>query len=167
MSVAVKRDPWLNNRDSLRIVQRVRLPGFIAIRAPLEGKVKDYWVRGGTTRDQSGHGRVTDLLHALASDRRRVMTLLSRFTAAKVISRFRAQISPGERVGHGHRLGFVYFATAISIYLPCETRTELECQNSLLGGATNIGVLTRPEHVVRLIVCRLRSKIPANVGSLR
>lgn len=147
MSVAVKRDPWLNNRDSLRIVERIPLPGFIAIRAPLEGKVKDYWVRGGTRRDLSDPD-ASPTCYTLWLQTDEGDDFVIAIHGRKVISRFRAQISPGERVGHGHRLGFVYFAKAISIYLPCETRTELNANNSLLGGATNIGVLTRPEHVV-------------------
>ena len=145
-SVAIKRDPWLANRSSLRIVQRVRLPGFIAIRAPLEGTVKDYWVRGGTTRanpDMDASPTCYTLWLQTDEGDDFVLAIHGR----KAVSRFRAQISPGERVGHGHRLGFVYFATAISIYLPAETETELVAKTSLIGGATSIGVLARPEPV--------------------
>ena len=112
-----RRDPWLQ-RDSLRLSFRMPVLGMGVIRSPTEGQVREFWVRGGVGDDGDLERASSPTSYALwirtDEDDDVVIAVFGR----PLVSRFKADASPGERIGHGQRLGFVYFGTAVTVYAP-------------------------------------------------
>jgi hypothetical protein len=135
-------DPWLKGRPSLRAVLSLSLPGITTIRAPLEAKVMDYWVRGGLKAGASPEdGSPTCYTLWLQTDEGDNIVIAVH--GRRVISRFRAAVSPGERVGHGHPLGFIYFGRVITLYLPPESETQLKAGSRVVAGTSVIATIGR------------------------
>lgn len=142
LRVAHKPDPWLDGRASLRVVLRVPLPGFRTLRAPLEGKVKDFWVRGGVPRDDpTAQGSPTCYTLWIQTDEGDDLVLAVH--GRRLLSRFRSRVSPGERIGHGHKLGYVYFCTAVTVYLPDDAEGHVQAGERLTAGGTLLATLQR------------------------
>lgn len=151
-SIGPRPDPWLAGRESVRVVVQTRLPGFAVLRAPLEGQVKDFWVRGGlrsTSGASDGAGEAPEdgspTCYTLWIQTDEGDDVVVAVHGRRVISRFRSFIAPGERVGHGHALGFIYFARAVSIYLPREAASSLGPGAHLTAGTTVVATLQRDE----------------------
>lgn len=121
------RDPWLD-RDVIRIELKLRPPGITVIHGPSEGKIKDLWTRHGPL----GESQLTRSLDAspdcyalwVHTDEGAevVMAVSSRWP----VSRCRFNNAPGERVGQGHRLAFVYFATSLDLLVPVSADVGVE-----------------------------------------
>jgi phosphatidylserine decarboxylase len=139
-SAGIKVDPWLRERQALRITMRTMLPGIATIRAPLEGKVMDFWVRGGISKDDIDGSPTCYTLWVQTDEGDDVVVAVH---GRRRISRFRAIVAPGERVGHGRPLGFIYFATAVTLYLPASSECELTAGELVSAGETILGTLVR------------------------
>lgn len=112
-------DPWLD-RDVLRIGIEIRPPGITVLHSVIEGKIKDLWTAYGPLGE-------SQLKHSLDAspdcyalfiqtdeDEDVVIAVSSRWP----LSRCRFDKGPGERVGQGSRIGFVYFASAVDVLVP-------------------------------------------------
>jgi len=132
---------WLG-RASLRIRIRPQLPGVAALRSPVEGKVMEYWTcaepaqRG---RAQPARGSPTCYTLWVRTDENDDVVFSVR--AAPLISRFRLDVSPGERIGHGKRLGFVYFGRTVEVFVDARSRPEAQPGARLLAGSDVIATL--------------------------
>lgn len=112
-------NPWLD-RDMLRIGIGIRPPGVTVLHNVIEGKVKDLWTRYGPL----GESKPTRSLDAspdcyalwIQTDEGEdvVIAVSSRWP----VSRCRFDKAPGERMGQGSRMGFVYFASAVDVLVP-------------------------------------------------
>jgi hypothetical protein len=142
-SAGPKRDPWLDNRDCLRVVTRLPKPGVVALRAPLEGKVMDFWVRGGVRKSEQAEGG-SPTCYTLWIQTDEGDDIVVAVHGLRGVSRFRSNVAPGERIGHGQQLGFIYFGTVVSTYLPANADCNTSPGAQVVGGTTPIGTLTRP-----------------------
>ncbi len=64
-------------------------------------------------------------------------------SSPRPVSRFRLDVSPGERAGHGRRVGFVYFAGYADLLVPLSTRLTLEQGAVVRAGESVLGYLVR------------------------
>jgi hypothetical protein len=111
------------DRPALRISVEVRPPGITVFFSATEGKVKRFWASYGPF----GEERLKRSLAAspdcyavqVQSDEGEdvLMAVSSRWP----LSRCRFDRSPGERIGQGARLGFVYFASSFDLLAPADT----------------------------------------------
>lgn len=121
------RNPWLD-REMLRIGIKLRPPGITVIYSVVEGKIKDLWTEYGPL----GESQLKHSLDAspdcyalwIQTDEGEdvVIAISSRWP----ISRCRFDNAPGERVGQGSRMGFVYFASTVDILVPTDSSAEVE-----------------------------------------
>ena len=141
-SVAMRRDPWLD-RDCCRISLKMTFLGMGIIRSPTEGQVKEFWVRGGLKRDEDIEQASSPTCYALWVQTDEGDDVVVAVYGRRFISRFKADASPGERIGHGHRLGFIYFGTAVTMYAPATSEPVVGNHVSKPEGAADAGSATR------------------------
>lgn len=144
IEVAPDRDPWLE-RDVMRVRIAVTWPGIVPLRGPIEGKVMELFTAcgmlGGEQRPCRMHESPDCYVSWIRTDEGEdvVYAISSRWP----LSRARFEQSPGERVGHGKRSGFFYFATVVDVLVPtsCQMRTEVGAQ--LVSGVGFLAQLPR------------------------
>ena len=136
LASAGSHDVWLD-REALWIRVALRAPGISVLRSPAEGKVTEFWTRPSSGSAGSGLWR---RINPVGSYAVWVQTdegddIVWVVQASRRFSRFRLDVSPGERLGQGQRSGFVYFARHIDVFLPpcsqglvaCGERTHAGC----------------------------------------
>ena len=137
-------DSWLD-RDSR--CTRVLLGGLGigVLRSPVEGKVMDYWTaarpfnRPARARED-GFSPNCYSIWVRTDEGDDVVVAIS---SLRPISRFRLYVSPGERVGIGQRIGFVYFADVVEVFMPSNARPEAAVGSTAEAGSTVLGHLVR------------------------
>lgn len=129
-------DPWLE-RETLCIGIRMNAPGITPIRSPTEGKVMEFWAHSSTCLSTPREGdpvdaRVTCYALWVKTDEGDDMVMA--VSAGRALSRFKSDVAPGERIGQGHRIGFVYLGSQVDVLLPVGTRSHVrEGQRTLAG----------------------------------
>ena len=117
-AVAQTRDPYLD-RDATLIKVGMNRLGAYAMRSPVEGTVMQHWGEPvtGKSSPADGHGiwlrtdEGDNVVLALDSGRR--------------LLRARCAAQLGERIGQGHRCGFVPFGSRVAVFLPVNTRMDV------------------------------------------
>lgn len=143
ISVRETQDPWLKRR-ALCISIRMRAPGISTLRSPTEGKVMDLWT---TAKDCTGRSQVLNFLGNQACYVLWVRTdegddVLFAVSANRLYSRFKSNVAPGERIGQGHRNGFVYFGKRVDVLVPPCSRDDISEGRQVLAGSGVIATLT-------------------------
>lgn len=130
------RDPWLE-RQALCIGIRMNAPGITPIRSPTEGKVMEFWAQPSTcfsTAPESDEADATVGCYALWVRTDEGDDMVMAVSAHHSFSRFKSDVAPGERVGQGHRIAFIYLGSQVDVLLPPATRSHVsEGQRTLAG----------------------------------
>lgn len=121
------RDPWLK-REVLRISIDLQPPGVTVIYSVVEGKLKDLWTEYGPLGEsQLKHSLdASPDCYALWVQTDEGEDVVIAISSRWPVSRCRFDHAPGERVGQGYRLGFVYFASCVDILVPTGSSAEVE-----------------------------------------
>jgi phosphatidylserine decarboxylase len=138
-------DVWLD-REALRVRVRLRAPGVSVLRSPTEGKITEFWTRAASGPADSG---VWNRINQVASYAVWLQTdegddVVWVVHASRRFSRFRSDVSPGERIGQGQRSGFVYFAKHIDVYIPQRSQCVVESGERALAGYSVLANLMHP-----------------------
>ncbi len=64
-------------------------------------------------------------------------------SSLRPISRFKLYCAPGERVGIGQRIGFIYFGDIVEVFMPAQSRLQAKAGDSAESGCTVLGHLVR------------------------
>jgi phosphatidylserine decarboxylase len=143
-TVANERDPWLE-RESRRVRVALDGPGIGVLRSPVEGQVKDYWTSGQPC-NQAGSLRATGFspnCYSVWVQTDEGDDIVFAVSSLRPISRFKLYYSPGERVGIGQRIGFIYFGSSVDVFMPANTLTEAAPGSVTKSGCTVLGHLVR------------------------
>lgn len=119
-------NPWLE-RDVTRIDIRIRAPGITQLHSVTEGKIKDLWTRYGPLGEKQLR-RSLDAspdCYALWVQTDEGDDVVVAVSSRWPVSRCRFDNAPGERVGQGNRLGFVYFASNVDILVPADSSPKV------------------------------------------
>lgn len=138
------QDPWLE-RPALCIGIRMNAPGITPLRSPTEGKVKEFWTQSNTclsTRRGEEQANAAVACYALWVRTDEGDDIVMAVSASRALSRFKSDVSPGERVGQGQRNGFVYLGSQVDVLLPAGTRSHVIEGQRTLGGCGVIATLT-------------------------
>ncbi len=138
------RDPWLD-RESCRVRVELDGPGIGVLRSPVEGKVKDYWT-SAQPFDQAGALGTTGFspnCYSIWVQTDEGDDIVFAVSSLRPISRFKLYYSPGERVGIGQRIGFIYFGSLVDVFMPANTRPEAAPGTVAKSGCTVLGHLVR------------------------
>ena len=137
-------DPWLE-RTCMRISLKLSTLGMRVIRSPIEGQVKEFWVRGGLARDADLETGSSPTCYALWIRTDEGDDVVLAVYGRRLVSRFKAEVAPGERIGQGKRIGFIYFGTAVTVYAPASTLLDSSIKTPtkarVTGGSQVLGTL--------------------------
>ena len=140
-------DPW-RRRRATRIRVAATWPGVGVVYAPTEGSVVGYWLAGapfdaGAPAPAPGRSARSPNCYAIGIRTDEGDEVVVALSSPRTISRFRLDVSPGERAGHGRRVGFVYFAGYVDLLAPISTRVTLEEGAAVRAGESVLGSLVR------------------------
>ena len=139
-----ERDSWLD-RDASRVRIELGGLGIGVLRSPVEGKVMDYWTsaqpynRPGTVRSTGFSPNCYSIWVRTDEGDDVVFTVSS----LRPISRFKLYFAPGERVGIGQRIGFIYFGNIVEVFMPLPSQIQVAAGEAVESGCTVLGRLVR------------------------
>jgi phosphatidylserine decarboxylase len=143
------RDPYLN-RAAVKIGIDMAALGPFVLRSPIEGRVVQQWylpegsapvaVEGGDAGSLTppvDHGERYAVW--LRTDERDEVVMVIR--GAFILRRLRSAMQAGQRLGQGQRCGRAWFAAAIEVYLPADSRVTAARGDALKAGSAIIATL--------------------------
>lgn len=141
-SVSSQPDPWLG-RAAHRVRIRLGRLGTGVLRSPVEGKILDYWTsdqpfnRPGVPAD-AGASPNCYSVHVRTDEGDDVVFAVS---SLRPVSRFKLYAAPGERIGIGQRIGFLYFGSVIDVLMPTSAVPRVSAGAPVVAGTTVLGHL--------------------------
>lgn len=155
LNVSSKPDPYLD-RDAHRVRIDLGGLGIGVLRSPIEGKVMNYWTsaqpfnRPGASSPPGGSPNCYSV-QVRTDEGDDVVFAVS---SLRPISRFKLYAAPGERVGIGQRIGFLYFGNVVDVFMPPSAVPETRAGAGAEAGCTVLGrleaVAARPGSATRV-----------------
>jgi phosphatidylserine decarboxylase len=148
------RDPWLK-RPAECCVFETSLFDIRSIYAPVEGKIMEQWSAIpdlGPNEESPAHSSAYWIRTDEKDD---IVLVITRGSWGGQIS---LGFSPGERIGHGRRIGYADFGCTASLYLPAGSDYEISASDHVAAGSDVVGTLV---HLTRMASQRSTSK---NIG---
>jgi phosphatidylserine decarboxylase len=142
-SVGSARDPWLK-RAAQSIVFETGVLDVRSIYAPVEGKIMEQWsaVPSPASDDDNPPHSIAYWIRTDEDDD--IVLVITRAPWGGPIS---FDYHPGERVGHGRRVGFANFGCSARLYLPTGSRCEVAAGDKVSAGSSIVGTLV---HLTRM-----------------
>ena len=125
----------LHNK-AIRVQITMRFHDIYSFRSPIEGKVMEQWC---SSPDENESRRHFDFY--IKSDEGDIVVTAIRLR--NLIRRFHVYLFSGERVGQGQRCGYFYFGGVIDVFLPLESKLQVEVGQYVQSGSS---VLARLIH---------------------
>ena len=119
-------DPYLG-RDAQLIKINMSFASVYSVRAAVEGKLMQQWL----DQESEDEHDVAHALHIRTDEQDDVVVVLRPGRLFKNIS---CNANIGERVGSGHRCGYIRFGTVIDVYLPASARLQVKQGDKVKGG---------------------------------
>lgn len=143
-------DPWLK-RPAERCEIETSLFDIRSIYAPVEGKIMEQWSAipdMGPDEESPAHSSAYWIRTDEQDD---VVLVITRGSWGGQIS---LGFSPGERVGHGRRIGYADFGCIANLYLPAGTSYEVSEHDNVAAGSDVVCTLV---HLTRMAINRTSS----------
>jgi phosphatidylserine decarboxylase len=125
----------LHNK-AIRVQITMRFHDIYSFRSPIEGKVMDQWCSAPNENESRRH-----FDFYIKSDEGDIVVTAIRLR--NLIRRFHVYLFSGERVGQGQRCGYFYFGGVIDVFLPLESKLQVEVGQYVQSGSS---VLARLIH---------------------
>ena len=109
-----------------------------SLRSPIEGKVMQQWC---SAPDENESRRHFDF-HIKTDEGDDVVTAIR---LRDVIRRFHVYLHSGERVGQGQRCGYLYFGGIIDIFIPIESKVQVEVGQYVQSGSSVLAQIIHSE----------------------
>lgn len=137
LAVDQRWDPWLG-RESLCVVSRMGLLNVHTLFSPLEGKIVEQWrtPAHATETCELRRGAVAYLIRTDEGDE-----LVMEISRGHVNGPLHISRQPGERVGHGRRVGYATLGCTIALYLAERTRAEVDVAEKTTAASSVVATL--------------------------
>jgi phosphatidylserine decarboxylase len=136
VSVEEVNDPWVE-RQALQIRIKMSLFDIYSLRSPMEGKIVNQW-----TRRPEGKTVKRKFAFRIRSDEGDEVVVVVYLNLFGPLS-FRFYAHSGERLGHGQRCGYLYFAGTIDVLVPKNSKISVKSGDKISSGS---GVLAHLVH---------------------
>lgn len=134
-------DPWLSLNGLDRRSKRVRIKmssiDIYSLRSPVEGKVMEQW--SIKCKEENGQRKFAFWIRTDEGDD--VVVAFRLRPCASIC--FRIYIQSGERLGQGQRFGYLYFGGTVDVFIPMDSKIELEPGQSITSGEDILAHLIR------------------------
>ncbi len=139
-AVEACRDPYLE-RDALRIDLRMRRFGVYTTRSPVEGKIMEIWYFPANSSRQGEASAADYNRYAIwvQTDEQDDLVLVIRVAGHRL--RPRCYVHIGERIGQGQRCGMVSFSGNVNVYVPANSRIEVQPGSQVHAGSDILATL--------------------------
>lgn len=121
-----------------RIQITMRSHDVYSFRSPIEGKVIEQWCSAPCENESHRHFD----LHIRTDEGDSVVTAIR---LKDVIRRFHLYLHTGERVGQGQRCGYFYFGGVVDVFIPVESKVQVEVGQYVQSGSTVLAQLIHSE----------------------
>jgi phosphatidylserine decarboxylase len=114
---------------TMRVQITMRLHDIYSLRGPIEGKVMEQWC---SSPDKNESRRHFDF-YIKSDEGDNVVTAIR---LRDIIRKFHVYMHSGERVGQGQRCGYLYFGGIVDVFLPIESKVQVEVGQYVSSGST-------------------------------
>ncbi len=123
---------------AMRIQITMRLHDIYSLRSPIEGKIMEQWC---SNPDENESRRHFDF-YIKSDEGDNVVTAIR---LRDIIRKFHVYMHSGERVGQGQRCGYLYFGGLVDVFLPIESKVQVEVGQYVSSGSTVLAHLIHSE----------------------
>ncbi|GJM05862.1 MAG: phosphatidylserine decarboxylase proenzyme [marine bacterium B5-7] len=127
----------LHNK-AIRVQIEMRVHDIYSFRSPIEGKVMDQWC---SSPDENESRRHFDF-HIKSDEGDNVVTAIR---LKDIVRRFHVYLHSGERLGQGQRCGYFYFGGVIDVFIPLESKVQVEVGQYVQSGSTVLAQIIHSE----------------------
>lgn len=132
-------DPWMNRQGINRQAKRIRIKmsslDVYSLRSPVEGKVMEQWSE--KCEEENGQRKFAFWIRMDEGDD--IVTVFRLGPCAALC--FRIYIQSGERLGQGQRCGYLYFGGTIDVFIPANSKLEIESGQAITSGEDALAYL--------------------------
>lgn len=121
-----------------RIQITMRAYDIYSLRSPIEGKVVEQWC---SAPDKNESRRHFDF-YIKSDEGDNVVTAIR---LRDIIRRFHVYLHSGERVGQGQRAGYLYFGGIVDVFLPLDSKVQVEVGQYVQSGSSVLAQLIHTE----------------------
>ncbi len=127
----------------LRIRLRPVLPGITLLRYPIEGTLRDTYLRSGVLGEtlRTTTQGVSPDCYAQCLQTDEGEEVLFAVSSRWPVSRCSLDRGPGERCGQGQRAGFFYFASVVDVLIPENVPVQVTVGQRINAGQTQLATL--------------------------
>lgn len=138
MDVALAQDPFLK-REALRVRVKMGLLDVHSIRVPSEGRIMQQWQSRSSA---SGRAQFANWVRTDEGDD------IVWAVDLPPLSKPHFDMHTGNRVGQGHRCGYVFLGGYVDVYVPTSARPHVDVSDRVVAGETMLAQLVHAKPVV-------------------
>lgn len=139
MAIEEVHDNFLD-RQAVRFTIKMHWYGIYSTRSPMEGKVMDQWssdsAKEAAATTVNLQGKSAQWIQSDEDDDIIVCMLND-----KITRRPGCMVHSGERIGQGQRCGFIHFGAVIELFIPINSRIDVEKSTKVLAGSDILATL--------------------------
>lgn len=124
--------------QTMRIQISMRPFDIFSLRGPIEGKVMEQWC---SAPDKNESRRHFDF-HIKSDEGDNVVTAIR---LRDITRKFHVYMHTGERIGQGQRCGYLYFGGLVDVFLPIESKVQVEVGQYVNSGSSVLAHLIHSE----------------------
>ncbi len=124
--------------QAMRIQISMRPFDIFSLRGPIEGKVMEQWC---SAPDKNESRRHFDF-HIKSDEGDNVVTAIR---LRDITRKFHVYMHTGERIGQGQRCGYLYFGGLVDVFLPIESKVQVEVGQYVNSGSSVLAHLIHSE----------------------
>lgn len=136
-------DPWLK-RTAESIVAETGALDIHSIYAPIEGKIMEQWSSVPNAAPDDDNPPHSSAYWIRTDEDDDIVLVITRGAWGGRIS---FDYHPGERIGHGRRVGYANFGSSARLYLPQGSHYEVAAGDHVAAGSSIVGTLV---HLTRM-----------------
>ena len=123
---------------TMRIQITMRINDIYSLRSPIEGKIVEQWCSSPDKHESRRHFD----FYIKSDEGDNVVTAIR---LRDIIRHFHVYMHSGERVGQGQRCGYLYFGGIVDVFLPLESKIQVEVGQYVESGSTVLAQLIHSE----------------------
>ena len=121
-----------------RIQITMRPYDIYSLRSPIEGKVVEQWCNSPDANEPNRHMD----FYIRSDEGDNVVTAIR---LKNFVRRFHLYLHSGERVGQGQRCGYLYFGGIIDVFIPLDSKVQVEVGQYVNSGSSVLAQLIHTE----------------------